>query len=271
MKPPPNSANDYSKGFVGKFLFKVFRLTTNQGDNLIAGKKVLAVVPARKGSKGLPGKNTLNLCGKPLILWTLEKAKISKYIDNILVTTDSSDTQEIAINFGVEAPFLRPQNLSSDTASSIDVVKHCLDFYEKEYLQTFDLVILLEPTSPLREDRDIDQMLEILVDNYENFDSIISVGEVSEHPSILKSITGKYLSPYCPDLPQNSRRQDNEPAYFPYGVAYIAKVISLKKENTFYTKRSTFFEISRYQNFEIDDIYDFWNVEKMMQEVWGIK
>lgn len=238
---------------------------------MIAGKKVLAVVPARMGSKGLPGKNTLSLCGKPLIVWTLEKAKVSKYIDHILVTTDSKLTQEIALNCGVEAPFLRPKDLSSDTATSIDVVKHCLDFYEKEYSQTFDLVILLEPTSPLREEGDIDQMLEILVDNFENFDSIISVGEVSEHPSILKSITGEFLSPYCPELPQNSRRQDNEPAYFPYGVGYIAKVKTLKEENTFYTKRSTFFEISRYQNFEIDDIYDFWNVEKMMQEVWGIK
>jgi CMP-N,N'-diacetyllegionaminic acid synthase len=238
---------------------------------MINGKKIIALIPARGGSKGLPGKNIRPLCGKPLIVWTIDKAKRSKYLDMVLVSTDSTEIAEISKAAGAHVPFLRPAELATDNASTYEAIYHALDFLKERESQTFDYVVLLEPTSPLREDDDIDRMLMQLIGNSEDFDSIISVGEVDEHPSIVKRLNGPNLEPFCPDLPQTTRRQDNEPAYFPYGVAYIAKTNVLSSENTFYTKRCTYFKIKKYQNIEIDDIYGFLCVENIIKYEWSLE
>jgi CMP-N-acetylneuraminic acid synthetase len=238
---------------------------------VIDDKTFLAIIPARGGSKGLPGKNVRAICGKPLIAWSIEKAKKSRYLDMVLVTTDCQEIAEISKQFGAHVPFLRPAELATDEASTYDAIRHALDFIKHTERKAFDYVVLLEPTSPLREDDDIDRMLELIVSRQEDFDSIISVGEVSEHPSIMKRLIGRRLEPYCPELIQTSRRQDNEPAYFPYGVAYIAKTAALLAENTFYTHRSTYFKIRRYQNYEIDDIYGFLCTEVIMRNEWGLE
>jgi CMP-N-acetylneuraminic acid synthetase len=238
---------------------------------VIDGKNVLALIPARGGSKGLPRKNIMPMCGKPLIAWSVEKGLQSKYVDMVLVTTDSQEIADIARCAGAYVPFLRPPELATDDASTYDTIRHALNFLEDREGKTFDYVVLLEPTSPLREDDDVDRMLEQLVANSAEFDSIISVGEIDEHPSIVRRLNGTRLEPFCPELQQTTRRQDNEPAYFPYGVAYIAKTDVLLAENTFYTKRCTHFEIKRYQNYEIDDIYGFLCVENIMKHEWGLK
>lgn len=238
---------------------------------MINGKKVIALIPARGGSKGLPGKNIRPLCGKPLIVWTIDKAKRSKYLDMVLVTTDSTEIAEISKAAGAHAPFLRPDELASDKASTYEAVYHALDFLKEHESQSFDYVVLLEPTSPLRENDDIDRMLMQLVGNSDDFDSIISVGEVDEHPSIVKRLNGPKLEPFCPNLPQTTRRQDNESAYFPYGVAYIAKTNVLLSEQTFYTKRCTYFKIKKYQSIEIDDIYGFLCVENIIKYEWSLE
>jgi len=237
---------------------------------MIQGQSVLAVIPARGGSKGLPGKNIREICGKPLIAWSIEKAKKSRYLDMVLVTTDSQEIAAIARKFGAHVPFLRPAELASDKASTYDAIRHALTFLKDREGKDFDYIVLLEPTSPLREDDDIDRMLEQIVSTENEFDSIISVGEVDEHPSIVKRLTGHRLEPFCPELLQTTRRQDNEPAYFPYGVAYIAKTQVLLEENTFYTKRCTYFKIKHYQNFEIDDIYGFLCAESIMKYEWRL-
>jgi CMP-N,N'-diacetyllegionaminic acid synthase len=237
---------------------------------MIQGKKVLAIIPARGGSKGLPGKNIRPMCGKPLIVWSIEKGALSKYVDTLLVTTDSPKIAEIAKAAGAHVPFLRPHKLAMDYSTTYDAIRHALKFLNDNEGKTFDYVVLLEPTSPLREDDDVDKMLEHLHENASDCDSIISVGEMDEHPSIVKRIKGSRLEPFCPDIPQTKRRQDNEPAYFPFGVAYIAKTDVLLREDTFYTKRSTYFRIKRYQNYEIDDIYGFLCAETMMRYEWKI-
>lgn len=237
---------------------------------MINGKKVLAIIPARGGSKGLPNKNIKELCGKPLIVWTIEKAKLSKYIDELIVSTDSQQIANIARSVRCNIPFLRPQSISDDTTPMYEVVLHSIEYFERTN-KTFDIVILLEPTSPLREDDDIDKMLEKLNEFYEIFDAIVSVGEVNEHPSIMKRIFNEKLYPYCKELDMALRRQDNEPAYFPYGVAYISKTKSFKEEKTFYQKRTTYYKIKRYQNYEVDSIYDFLAIENIMKHEWSIK
>lgn len=237
---------------------------------MINGKKVIAFIPARGGSKGLPGKNIRPLCGKPLMAWSIEKARQSKYLDMVLVSTDSPEIAEIARAFGAHVPFLRPAELATDQSPTCDAVRHALGFLETREGLLFDYVVLVEPTSPLREDDDIDRMLEQLLAHAAEFDSIISVGEIDEHPSIVKRLKGMHLEPFCTELPQTTRRQDNEPAYFPYGVAYIAKTDVLLAENTFYTQRCTYFKLQPYQNYEIDTLYGFLCVESIMKSEWGL-
>ena len=232
----------------------------------------LAIVPARGGSKGLPGKNIKELCGKPLVAWSIEAGLNSKYIDEVMVSTDDKKIAEISKQHGANVPFLRPSELASDTATTFDAVKHTIDYYKNELKKEFDYIVLLEPTSPLRENNDIDIMIEKIVDNQEEFDSISSIGETHEHPSIMKQIVNKnYIVPFCKELKVTTRRQDNEKAYFPYGVAYIAKIKNFLEEETFYTKRNTFYEIKRYQCYEIDDLYDFLAIENIMKYEWRFK
>ena len=237
---------------------------------MIDGKSVLAIIPARGGSKGLPGKNIRPMCGKPLIGWSIDKAKKCSYLDVILVTTDDQEIADIALNFGAYVPFIRPKEFASDESSTYDVIQHALTYFKDKEQKQFDFIVLLEPTSPLREDDDISKMLELIVAREDQFDSIISVGEVTEHPSIMKRLVGNAIEPFCPELEEKTRRQDNDAAYFPFGVAYIAKTKTLLEENTFYTRRTTYFLIKRYQNYEIDDIYQFLCTESVMKHEWRL-
>ena len=238
---------------------------------MINGKSVIAIIPARGGSKGLPGKNIKKLCDKPLIAWSIEAGLESQYIDEVMVTTDSEEIARVAREFGASVPFMRPTELASDQATSFDAVKHAIDFYENELHKKFDYIVLLEPTSPLREKGDIDAMLEKMISMEDQFDAIVSLGEVHEHPSIMKKIVGSGIEPYCKELVMTTRRQDNEVVYFPYGVAYIVKIKILLEEKSFYPNRTTHRIIKQYQCYEIDDIYDFLAIENIMKNEWKIK
>ncbi|MEQ8352754.1 MAG: acylneuraminate cytidylyltransferase family protein [Leptospiraceae bacterium] len=235
------------------------------------GKRFLGIIPARQGSRGLPGKNIMNLCGKPLIGWSIETASRSVYLDECIVSSDGEDILSIAKTFGASVPFVRPIELATDSATSIAVVVHALDFFKNEKGIEFDYIVLLEPTSPLREDGDIDRMIERIIELEDSFDAIVSVGEVREHPSIMKRILENEIEPFCPGLPMTTRRQDNAVAFFPYGVAYITRAEVLRSEQTFYPKRTTWYEIQRYQCYEIDDLYDFLCVESVMRREWKIQ
>jgi len=230
----------------------------------------IAIIPARGGSKGLPGKNVRMLCGRPLIGWSIMAGLNSGYVDEVTVTTDSEDIAGVAREYGAAVPFLRPTELAADDSPTVDAVTHALEFYKSSLGKEYDYVVLLEPTSPLRDKGDIDRMMEKLVDNESEYDSIVSIGKVNEHPSIMKKIVGNTIQPYCEELNMTTRRQDNPAAYFPYGVAYIVKTTALLAEKTFYTRRSTYYEILRYQNYEIDDLYDFLAVENIMKHEWGL-
>ena len=236
---------------------------------MINGKTIIAIIPARSGSKGLPGKNIKPLCGKPLIAWSIEAGLGSRYIDEVMVSTDSEEIANVAREFGAFVPFLRPDELASDTATTFNVVKHVIEYYEDECNRYFDYIVLLEPTSPLREKDDLDAMLEKISLIESDFDAIVSLGEVHEHPSIMKKTCGNYLEPYCKELAMALRRQENDVAYFPYGVAYMVKTGTLKEEKSFYPVRTTHHVIKRYQCYEIDDIYDFLAIENIMKYQWG--
>lgn len=234
-------------------------------------KKFLAIIPAREGSKGLPGKNIKLLCGKPLIAWSIEAGLESRHIDELVVTTDSLEIAKIASDYGASTPFIRPKEYATDTSTSWDVVNHAIEFYASELNVHFDYIVLLEPTSPLRESGDIDQMIESVISLENEFDAIISLGQVHEHPMIMKKISDKKINSYIEHGSAPKRRQDYEAAYFPYGVAYIIKTSTFLSEKTFYPRRTTYYVIDRYQCYEIDDIYDFLAVENIMMHKGSLK
>ena len=227
-------------------------------------KKILAIIPARGGSKGLVGKNIKPLCGKPLIGWTIEQASDSNYIDKILVSTDCPEIAETSSKFGIKVPELRPDELSTDTSSSVDVVMYHIETL-KDSGSTFDYIVLLEPTSPLRKKGDIDKAIKKAIDN-PSADGIISLGEVHmEHPDIIKKISKKgVIAPYFQKEKKINQRQELEKVYFPYGVIYMIKTNIFKEKKAFYTKNIIPYLVERWQNYEIDDIYDFLCIEAIL-------
>ena len=230
-------------------------------------KTVLGIIPARGGSKGLPGKNIRILAGKPLISWTIESALSSGYLDRVIVNTDDKEIAEIAGEAGAEIPFLRPEELAGDKTPMRDVINHTVAFFKSMHV-IYDYVALLEPTSPLRKDDDIDNAIKMLIDHESKADSLVSVGEVHlEHPSIMKHIKDGYVHIYERSGARITRRQDLDTVYFPYGVIYLAKALNLIQTGTFYQDRTIPFLIERWQNYEVDDIYDFICIEAVINHV----
>ena len=231
---------------------------------MINGKSVLAIIPARVGSKGLPGKNLKELCGKPLIAWSIDVGLRSKYIDLLIVSTDGLEIAKIAEKYGASVPFIRPPELATDEATSIEVIKHALHYCEGAGLN-FDYTILLEPTSPLREVDDIDRALESLVDN-EQFLSIVGVAKTeSQNPAFLvklgksNSLSGLYSSEIG-----KIRRQDIQDVYFLEGSIYISETRILQERETFYHQDTMGYIFPKWKSLEIDDLEDFTMVEALM-------
>ncbi len=233
------------------------------------GKKILAVVTARGGSKGLPGKNIMLLKGKPLIGYTIDQIKASKYLDQTFISTDSKEIALVCERCGIAVPQLRPDELAQDTSSSSDVISYTVDLLEKQG-QRYDYLILLEPTSPLRKNGDIDRMIEIAVE-HPQADGVVSLGKVHmEHPSILKKLDSNgYIIPYIDNGKHLYQRQQEDAVYFPYGVGYLLKIEAFKKARAIYMDGMMPYFIERWQNYEVDDIYDFQCVEAVMDMEMG--
>lgn len=230
-------------------------------------KRILALIPARSGSKGLPGKNIRPLLGKPLIAWTIEQALNSKCVDKVVVSTESPILASVARSYGAETPFLRPKKLASDTAKSIDVILQAVDYFNKKS-ENFDYLVLLEPTSPLRGISDLDNAIKKLINKSKVSDALVSVGKIGlENPYIAKLIINGYVEPLIKKNTKKSfQRQQLPETFFPYGVIYASKVEALKKNKTFYHQRTIPYFIQRWQNYEIDDIYDFVCIEAILKE-----
>ena len=228
---------------------------------MIDGKRVLAIVPARKGSKGLPLKNIRPLAGKPLLAWPIAAAKASAHVDRVIISTDDQGFADIAVAHGADAPFLRPAELASNTAPSLGFILHALDTLEADG-EAYDIVVLLEPTSPLTEASDVDAALRQMT--RAGADAIVGVSKLeATHPAfaVRRSDDGTitpYASASFADMP---RRQDIEPLFVLDGTLYISSVEGLRREQTFCHGRTLGYESARYKAQEIDDLVDFICVE----------
>ncbi len=223
------------------------------------GKKVLAVIPARSGSKGLPGKNLAQIEGRSLTEIAVDVARQSVHVSHICVSTDSLEIRERVEKTGLSVPWLRDVSLATDDASSVDTVLDALA-RETEIFGTFDLVVLVEPTAPLRRSTDIDRAVETVLNNVSEVDACITVTQANFHPSAIQRIDSEsgYLAPYSRDFERiESRRQDGLPAYLPIGNCFVIKVDTLLAERSFYVRKCVPLVLERYQSIEVDDEFDF--------------
>lgn len=226
--------------------------------------KTLFIILARGGSKGLPKKNILELLGRPLIGYSIECGLNSKFCTDLIVSTDNEEILSIAKSLGAQTPFLRPKSLSNDTAKSADAIIHAIN-YQKERGKEYDLIVLLEPTSPLRDTLDVDRAIEKLL-KIPRAESCVSVAlNESAHPDFLfTKDENQFLKSYTKNE-KIVRRQDLNQFYYPEGSFYISKTESFMRHQTFYQENNTLGIIMpKWKSFEIDTMEDFLIVESIM-------
>jgi N-acylneuraminate cytidylyltransferase/CMP-N,N'-diacetyllegionaminic acid synthase len=230
-------------------------------------KRILGLIPARGGSKGLPRKNVLPVLGKPLIAWTIEQGLASRYLDRLVVSTDDKEIAEISKQYGGEIPFLRPDHLAYDEVKSIDVILHALGILGKNVC-TFDYVALLEPTSPLREASDIDVCVDRLIPHRQG-KSIVSVARLEgAHPDFNVTIdteTGFIRNGTGGDGFKVLRRQELRDFYYFDGTIYLSEVQSLLERRTFYHELTLPYVVPKWKALEIDDGCDLICAESLLR------
>lgn len=233
---------------------------------MLNGKKILAITLARGGSKGVPKKNIRNLCGKPLIDYTITEAKKSEFIDKYIVSTDCQQIAKISENCGALVPFLRPKEYSGDSATSADALIHAVEFLQ-EAGEYYDYVVELMATNPLKTVTDIDSCIKNAVLN--NHDCCTAVHRIwDQHPSRVKKIENGVLIDFYPEVPE-SRRQDLEPAaYIRSGSIYVTKTKFLLKNQARYGANSTVpYVLPQERVINIDELDDFRLAELKLRNV----
>lgn len=193
------------------------------------GKKILAIIPARGGSKGIPHKNIINLCGKPLIAYTIEAAKQSMYVDTVLVSTDNVEIQSVSEQYGAMVPFLRDAMIATDKATTISVVVDAVQRLSMNG-ENYDVVILLQPTSPLRTTEEIDVAIDVFFQN--DMQGVVSVNAVETSPFLLRTIEGHRLQRIISES-STIRRQDMPTYYEVNGAIYINHIREIDENLSF--------------------------------------
>lgn len=217
---------------------------------MVNDKKVLAVIPARGGSKGVPRKNIRELGGKPLICWSIEAARGSRYIDRLIVSSDDPEIIETAVGAGCEAPFVRPSELSQDDTPGIEPVLHAL-----QALPGYDLVVLLQPTSPFRSAEDIDRCLEICLES--GAPACVSVTAPDKSPYWMYTLDAhSKITPLLSPPEGFHRRQDLPPVYALNGAVYVARTQWLLESGGFVSAETRAYPMSKERSADIDSEED---------------
>jgi N-acylneuraminate cytidylyltransferase/CMP-N,N'-diacetyllegionaminic acid synthase len=223
--------------------------------------EIVGIIPARGGSKGLPKKNIKNLDGKPLIYYTIKEARKSKYLTNFFVSTENEEISKTVKKYGVEV-IPRPKNLAKDKTTSMAVIRHAINYLNKNKMITPDAVVILQPTSPFRKVIDIDTCVKIFLEN--KFTSVVSVCISKHPPSWNFKIVNKKLQKIIKS-PQITRRQDKSPVYNLNGAVYVASSKNLLEDNFEFGKGHLPYLMSRYQSIDIDTYLDFKIAEMLIK------
>jgi CMP-N,N'-diacetyllegionaminic acid synthase len=223
---------------------------------------MIAIVPARCGSKGLPGKNIKNLYGKPMIAYTIEEALKSKYITEVIISTDCPEIEQVAVKYGAISYFLRPQELASDQARAIDNYIYTIDRLKQDFGFSIESFVVLQPTSPLRIVDDIDGAIELFYRN--SADSVISYVEESHPIEWHKYLQadGRLESIFEDKL---LNRQDIKRSYYPNGAVYVFDY-KLIQSSRYYSDNTFAYIMPRSRSVDIDTIDDFKYVEFLIRE-----
>lgn len=228
-----------------------------EGSRVIADKKVMAVIPARGGSKGLPGKNIIPAGGKPLLAWTIDAARKARHVDRLILSSDDDAIIDVARQLGCEAPFKREAQLAADDSPTMEVVLDAL-----RRCPGYDWVVLLQPTSPLRVAEDIDRALERCV--AARAPACVTVCEAEQSPYwMYKLEAGNRLSPLLPT--HATRRQDLPPAYVLNGAAYVADTAWLASSRSFLTPETVGYEMPIERSLDIDTEADLARFESYLR------
>jgi CMP-N-acetylneuraminic acid synthetase len=212
-------------------------------------------VTARGGSKRLPDKNIRPLAGRPLIEWSISSALAAHNVRRVIVSTDSPHIARTARDAGAETPFLRPDELSGDTASHYDVVEHAIDWLEKDEGRVPTYLCLLQPTSPLRTAGDIDAIVELVC--CEQADSAFAVTRAKAHPALMYRLDGTSASPYLPPSEGYLRSQDLEPLYYVNGALYVIRPDTFRQRATLMSPAPAVYIMPEERSVDIDDEADF--------------
>lgn len=226
--------------------------------------RCLGIITARSGSKGVPNKNIRNLCGKPLINYTVEVGLSCPFIDSLMVTTDSHEIAAVAKSAGAEVPFLRPQNLALDYSLQEDVILHTMDWYE-ENREKFDFICLLQPTEPLRSVKTLNKAFETLFAS--NSDGIMSVTKAEANPtnSNLLPISGTFKG-FINEQNYVSNRQEAPNYYRLNGLVAISRWESFRKYATFAHDKALTMIVDSVEGLDIDNPVDFILAEALIKK-----
>lgn len=212
----------------------------------------IAIIPARSGSKGLPHKNILNLYGKPLLAWSIEAALKSEQFSRVIVSTDSVQYGKISEKYGAEV-FYRDENVSNDKASTYDVIK---DLFEKMDVSALDYFVLLQPTSPLRNEKHIIEAIHLFENNYKTVNTLVSVSEAHKSSDLIKPIDESLSLKYFDKDFSDYKRQEYK-EYEPNGAIFISKIESYLKVKHFFGKQGIAYIMNPDDSIDIDGRNDF--------------
>lgn len=233
-------------------------------------KRIVALIPARGGSKGVKEKNIRSFAGKPLIAHSITEAQKSQYIDQIVVSTDSIKIAEVAKLYGAEVPFLRPTSLAQDDSKGIDVVLHLIDTFQDGRLKKNDYILLLQPTSPFRDVEDIDKVIAALIDEEEQGGArcLVSVSECEHHPFWANSLDESlFMTDFVKEEVKNRNRQEFPKYYRFNGALYIADVQYLLEKKSFLGEKTKAFIMPQNRSLDIDSEDDFFIGEALAKKM----
>jgi CMP-N-acetylneuraminic acid synthetase len=217
---------------------------------------VLTLIPARGGSKGLPGKNIRPFLGKPLIARSIDAARDSGVAGRIVVSTDDREIADVSLAHGAEVPFLRPEDIAADASPVLAAALHAVDWFIEHENWQASWLLLLQPTSPLRTPGDIQQAFHLLEPT--DADAVVGVSETKSHPFWVKTLTDDgFLRPFVGGQNAPARRQDLPPAFALNGMLYLVRVSTLREEGAFCPQRTLPLVIPSSRAFDIDTEQDF--------------